>query len=100
VREHKIAFSRIFLAGGAAIFVGAVAWWWTTFGDVVSYGYLSWREAGRCLVGDSDICTLAKALCLGTHPRSFVTYWASAFWIGVGVLSLSLLTNRARVTAP
>lgn len=39
-------------------------------GEVVNYGYLSWREAGNCLLGNSDICTLVKALCLGSHPAS------------------------------
>ena len=82
---------KLLLAVGAAIILGALIWWWTTFGDVVRYGYLSWREAGQCLVRDSDICALAKVLCLGAHPRIVIAYWASAFWIGLGVLSLSLL---------
>jgi len=82
---------RWLLAGGAAIVFAALIWWWTTFGDVVRYGYLSWREAGQCLVRDSDICALAKVLCLGAHPRIVIAYWTSAFWLGLGVLSLSLL---------
>jgi len=46
---------------------------------------------GAALIKDSDICTLAKALCLGSHPRTLATYWTSAFFLGVGVLSFSLL---------
>ena len=47
---------------------------------------------------NSDICSLAKALCLGSHPRFPIAYWASVFWLGVVVLSASLLTSeRARV---
>ena len=42
----------------AALMVGRV-------GDVIRYRYLSPGEATRCLTKDSDICTLAKALCLG-----------------------------------
>jgi hypothetical protein len=61
---------------------------------VVGYGYLSWREASSCLVHNSDICTLAKALCLGSHPRALIAYWTSAFWLGLIVLSVSLLTVR------
>jgi len=91
----KLAF-----AAGAAIVALALIWWWTTFGDVIRYGYLSWGEAGRCLVRDSDICALAKVLCLGSHPRTLIAYWTSAFWIGVGVLSLSLLTPPSRREAP
>ena len=80
------------LSIGGAIFLAALAWWWVTYGEAVAYGYLSWREAGACLVGNSDICTLAKALCLGAHPRLIIAYWSSAFWIGMAVLSASLLT--------
>ena len=87
---------KLLLAAGAAIVFAALIWWWTTFGDVVRYGYLSWREAGQCLVRDSDICALAKVLCLGAHPRIVTAYWTSAFWIGLGVLSLSLLTSSRR----
>jgi len=80
------------IALGGVTIGAALVWWWATFGDVVEYGYLSWTEAGRCLVRDSDICRLAKALCLGSHPRTLIAYWTSAFWLGLGVLSLSLLT--------
>jgi hypothetical protein len=45
-------------------------------------------------VQDSDICALAKVLCLGSHPRALTAYWTSAFWLGLGVLSLSLLTPQ------
>lgn len=84
------------LVVSALITAGALVWWWRTFGEVVGYGYLSWTEAGRCLVSDSDICTLAKALCSGTHPRDFLAYWTSAFWVGFALFSLSLFLNRSR----
>jgi hypothetical protein len=88
--------TTLLLTAGGAIVAGAIAWWWTTFSYVIGYGYLSWPEAGRCLVHDSDICALAKALCLGSHPRILIAYWTSVFWIGVGVLSISLLTAQGR----
>jgi hypothetical protein len=91
-----MAFSRLLLAAGGGIVVAALIWWWTTVGEVIRYDYLSWGEATRCLVKDSDICTLAKALCLGSHPRALLTYWTSAFWLGVGVLSFSLLMQSRR----
>ena len=78
--------------GGGAILVAALGWWWTTYGEVVAYGYLSWREAGVCLIGNSEICTLAKALCFGAHPRFVIAYWSSAFWVALAILSASLLT--------
>jgi hypothetical protein len=95
-----MALPRLLLAAGAMTVAAALLWWWATFGDVVQYGYLSWREAGRCLVRDSDICALAKVLCLGSHPRSLIAYWTSAFWLGLGVLSLSLLTPTRSAKAP
>jgi len=90
-----MAVSKLLLAGGTAVLVAAIGWWWMTFGDVVAYRYLSWTEAGRCLIHDSDICSLAKMLCLGSHPRSLVTYWTSAFWLGLGIVSIGLLTPQA-----
>jgi hypothetical protein len=86
------------LSIGGAILIGALAWWWITYGEVVGYGYLSWREAGACLIGNSDVCALAKALCFGAHPRPIVAYWSSAFWLALAVLSASLLSaSRARM---
>lgn len=91
--------TTVFIIAGGVIVTGAIAWWWTTFSYVIGYGYMSWPEAGRCLVHDSDLCALAKALCLGSHPRTVVTYWTSAFWLGVGMLSISLLTAHRRPEA-
>ena len=84
--------AKLAFAIGTAIVALALIWWWTTFGDVIRYGYLSWGEAGQCLVRDSDICALAKVLCLGSHPKTLIANWTSAFWRGLGVLSLSLMT--------
>ena len=75
---------------------GALTWWWWTFGEMVGYGYLTWPDAGRCLISDNDICMLAKSLCLGSHPRLLITYWTAAFWLGFGLLSLSLLLGAPR----
>ncbi len=95
-----LPLAKSLLAAGVAIVAVALVWWWTTFGDVILYGYLSWREAGRCLVRDSDLCALAKVLCLGSHPRSVIAYWTSAFWLGFGVVSLSLIALPQRRPAP
>ena len=97
-RDMRSRLTPALLALGARRSSAAIAWWWITFGEVVRFGYLSWPEAGGCLVQNSDICSLAKALCLGSHPRFLIAYWASVFWLGVIVLSASLLTSeRARV---
>ena len=70
-------------------------WWWT-FDYVVGNGYMPWAEASQCLVRDSDICALAKALCLGSHPRAFASYQATAFWLGAALLSVSIWVNAVR----
>jgi hypothetical protein len=74
----------------------ALFWWWWTFDYVVVNGYMPWSEAGVCLVRDSDICALAKALCIGSHPRAFISYGATAFWIGASLLSMSLWLSAVR----
>jgi hypothetical protein len=88
----KLRLTHALLALGSATVVGAIAWWWITFDDVIRFGYLSWPEAEGCLIQNSDICSLAKALCLGSHPRFLIAYWASIFWLGVVIVSASLLT--------
>jgi hypothetical protein len=86
-----------FLLLGGTIVIAAFGWWWITYVEVVKYDYLSWREAMNCLVWHSDICSLATALCLGSHPRVIASYWSSALWIGLIALSTSLfLTSRAQ----
>jgi hypothetical protein len=82
----------LLLAAGALLLAGAIGWWWLTYRDVISYAYISPGEAGTCLVGDSDICRLARALCRGAHPRTLINYRAATFWIAVAALSSSLIT--------
>lgn len=83
--------------GGCVTIAAAIAWWWITFGEVVTYGYLTWGEAGNCLLHGSDICSLATALCLGSHPRLLIAYWSSTLWIGLMAISASpLLGGRAK----
>jgi len=81
---------RALIVASSLGLAAALFWWWWTFDYVVVNGYMPWSEAGVCLVRDSDICALAKALCLGSHPRAFTNYGATAFWIGAALLSISL----------
>ncbi len=92
-----MAISRALLAVGAIALCSALAWWWSTFSSVVSYGYISWFEAGRCLVGDSDLCSLATKLCFGAHPAAYAPYAAKAFWISGALLSASALLGHGSV---
>ena len=81
---------RALFAVGIASLAIALGWWWLTYRDVVGYAYMSVAEASVCLVGDSDICRLARALCRGAHPLVLIDYWAATFWIGIAALSASL----------
>ncbi|MCC8953598.1 hypothetical protein H8B02_09075 [Bradyrhizobium sp. Pear77] len=74
----------------------AIVWWWITYQEVILYAYLSIPEAGRCLVGRSDICDLARSLCRGAHPVSIINYWWGTFWIGAILASASLLLHGPR----
>jgi hypothetical protein len=89
-------FRRALLALSLASLAAALGWWWWTFFYVVGYGYLSWSEAGVCLVRDNDICALAKALCLSSHARAFITYATPAFWGAAILLSLNLWAAGTR----
>ncbi|MDR3467882.1 MAG: hypothetical protein P4M07_18275 [Xanthobacteraceae bacterium] len=75
---------------GVLVVAAAVAWWWLTFRDVISYDYISTREAAVCLLGRSDTCDLARSLCRGAHPLALLSYWWGSFWIGLLVVSASL----------
>ena len=81
---------------GAFVVAASAAWWWITYSDVIRYNYIGAGEAGVCLIGDSEICKLARALCRGAHPVATIAYRAATFWIGVAALSASLLTLPGR----
>jgi hypothetical protein len=93
-------FGFVLLATGAVILAGAVGWWWLTYRDVIDYSYISASEASTCLVGDSDICRLARALCRGAHPLTLINYRAAAFWIGLAAASSSLMTFARQAGVP
>ncbi len=88
--------SMALFAVGALVVAASAVWWWITYGDVIRYSYIGPAEASVCLVGDSEICRLARALCRGAHPATIVAYSAAAFWAGMAALSASLVTFGLR----
>jgi hypothetical protein len=89
-----IALNRLpipLLALGVIVFAASMAWWWITYSDVIRYNYIGAGEASVCLIGDSEICKLARALCRGAHPIAVIAYRATTFWIGAASVSASLL---------
>ena len=55
------------------------------------YGYLSWREAGTCLVAIPTSARSPKRFASAPIRATIIAYWSSAFWIGLAALSVSLL---------
>jgi hypothetical protein len=77
----------------------AVAWWWFTYREVISYDFISPKEAGLCLIGQSTICDLARALCRGTHPLAIIDYRPLSFWLAIILLSINLIVAGRKSTA-
>jgi hypothetical protein len=80
----------ISLLGGLAL-LAAVGWWWLVYRPVVLSALLSPAQALPCLIGRSDICTLAQALCKADHLFGIRHYYAIVPWIGIVLLSGGLL---------
>ena len=85
---------RALVALGSATVLGAVAWWWITYGEVIGCRRFALARGRREFGQNSDICSFAKALCFSSHLRVLLAYWASVFWLGVIVLSASLLASE------
>jgi hypothetical protein len=81
---------------GAAAMIGALGWWWLTYREVIQFAYLPAREAGYCLIGETDICALARALCRGAHPLAIATYSSLSLWAGFSLLCLGLVIDGWR----
>jgi len=82
--------------GGGLSIAAAAAWWWLTYRDVIQYAYISPREAGYCLIGETDICVLARALCRGTHPLAIINYSSLSLWAGLLLLCTGLTVDGWR----
>ena len=89
-------WNRLFQWLGAAVLALSVGWWWLTYEEVIGYGYIGLAEAGSCLVSESSICQLARALCRSDHPLAIIDYRSPMLWLGIATLSAGLcLSSRA-----
>jgi hypothetical protein len=50
-------------------------------------------QGGYCLVGETDACALARALCRGAHPLDIVGYSSVGLWLGFLVLCAGLIVD-------
>ncbi len=84
------------IALGLLALFTAAAWWWVVYSQVVGSAALSVGEAAPCLVGTSDLCSLAQALCRGDHLLGIRRYSPDLFWIGIAATSLGALLPARR----
>lgn len=92
------------LAGfGVVAVAAAIAWWAILFPTVVDNTGLAWGEAMPCIASNSDICSLAMALCGAHHLFGIQHYSPSLFWSGILFLGASLMVMSSTIvkkTAP
>ncbi|HWA42104.1 MAG TPA: hypothetical protein VHA10_02770 [Hypericibacter adhaerens] len=87
----------VLLAGlGLAALLAATGWWWLIFRQVIEYGYLTFGGAAACIVNKTDICELVMSLCGARHPFGVARYSPALFWLGLAILSASLIAGPSR----
>ena len=86
-------WSRVVVVTGLTVLVASVGWWWLTYEEVMRFGYIGIAEAGACLVSETSICQLARALCRSSHPLAIVDYRSPALWLGVATLSAGVFLS-------
>jgi hypothetical protein len=87
----RLTIPQALLSVGIVVVVGSVGWWWLTYHEVIRYDYIGLAEAGVCLVSETSICHLARALCRSTHPLAIRDYSSCALWLGLAAVSIALL---------
>lgn len=87
-----------FLAAlGVVAVVAAIGWWAVLFPTVVDNTGLAWSEALPSIASNSDICSLAMALCGAHHLFGIQQYSPSLFWAGILFLGASLLVTSGTI---
>lgn len=76
---------------GALAIAAAVTWWAILFPTVVDNTGLTLGEALPCIASNSELCSLAMALCGAHHLFGIQHYSPGLFWAGIVLLSASLL---------
>ncbi|RYC10987.1 hypothetical protein [Ciceribacter ferrooxidans] len=84
---------------GTTVTTLAFGWWWLIFGAIVGDGYITRAQAATCLIGTSDLCNLAQALCTNNHLFGIRWYGPEALWAGAALLAAALATLTIRADA-
>jgi hypothetical protein len=79
---------------GAAAIAAAIGWWAILFPTVVENTGLTLGDALPCIASNSEVCSLAMALCGVRHLFGIGHYSPGLFWAGIILLSASLLASR------
>ena len=83
-------------AAGTAAIGAAIGWWFILFPTVVENTGLTLGQALPCVASNSDVCTLAMAICGGNHLFGVRHYSPNLFWVGAILISASLLAQALR----
>jgi hypothetical protein len=81
--------------GGLGL-LATLGWWWIVYEPVITSQLLTVPRALPCIASDSDLCTLAQALCRADHPFGIRHYYNGSFWIGLTLLGAALLLPYRR----
>lgn len=84
----------------AAMVAVAVSWWAVVYAQVMTSTDFPFHRTLPCLLYTSDRCSLAMALCKGSHFLGIQRYSAELIWFGAGLALLVIvaegLVNRPR----
>jgi hypothetical protein len=89
----RIALGRWLGSIGLVVVGAAIAWWVLLFPTVVENTGLTLGQALPCIASNSDICSLAMAICGGNHLLGIKHYSPDLFWVGAVLFSLSLIAS-------
>jgi hypothetical protein len=92
--RSRVAFG-LKLLGGAAL-LASVGWWWVVFRTLIGNASMTVQGALPCLAHNSDLCTLAQALCASQHFLGIRHYDTLLFWAGTAIIGVSLLPTFVR----
>jgi hypothetical protein len=80
-------FATAVLVSGVLTLAAVLAWWWIAFAPVITSQLMTIPQAMPCLLATSDICSLAEALCKGTHFLGITRYEPAGLWTALGLIS-------------
>ncbi|SHE80313.1 hypothetical protein SAMN02745157_0971 [Kaistia soli DSM 19436] len=84
------------LSFGLLALLVALAWWTIIYSQVIGGDYMSVPAALPCLANVTDTCSLAQALCKGSHFLGIRRYSPELLWAAAGLLAVGALLRLKR----